>query len=299
MTARVRFRLPDRTVADLAPGDLIGRVSSAALVLDDPRVSEAHAMVSLRRGELYLLALRRLIALRGKPVAEVLLEPALEVGFADGLALVVESVSKPDRVVALQVPGAGVRALGQVASILEGPPARVVGRFVPGAAAHLWSAGVEEWRLRAADGPTRSVAIGDSFEVAGLTFTVCTADLDAAALAPTHGGGIDAPMRLVAFYDSVEIHRAGRPVVAIGGIGARLISELVAFGGPVSWERVARELWSDEVDQAELRHRWDVALGRLRARLRDAGVRADLLTSDGAGQLQLVIYEGDRVDDRT
>lgn len=43
---------------DRAPGDLIGRLPGAALQIADPRVSEAHAMVSLRAGELVLLALR-------------------------------------------------------------------------------------------------------------------------------------------------------------------------------------------------------------------------------------------------
>jgi hypothetical protein len=186
-----------------------------------------------------------------------------------------------------------------VASIVAGPPPRLVSRFVPGAAAHLWclgSAGVDAWRLRVGDRPARTVAVGDTFHVAGRAFEVCDIDLQAAGHEPTLGGG---PLRVVAHYDGVEIHRANRPVVTIGGIGARLISELVAFGGPVAWEVVARELWRDEADPTELRHRWDVALSRLRSRLREAGVRGDLLRSDGGGQLQLVLYDGDRVDDRT
>jgi pSer/pThr/pTyr-binding forkhead associated (FHA) protein len=48
MLATVRLRLPDGSTTTLAPGDIIGRMASAALVLDDGRVSEAHAMVSLR-----------------------------------------------------------------------------------------------------------------------------------------------------------------------------------------------------------------------------------------------------------
>ena len=54
----------------------------------------------------------------------------------------------------------------------------------------------------------------------------------------------------------------------------------------------------DAASEATLRHRWDVALGRLRARLRELGVR-DLVRSDGAGQLALELYDGDQVDDRT
>lgn len=299
MRAAVSFRLPDGTIAELGAGDLIGRMGGASLVLDDPRISEAHAIVSLRRGEIYLLALRRLLGLRGKPVTEVPLSPGVAVDLAEGLTITVDSIAAPPRVWALRARESGIRPLTQVASVVAGPPLRLVGRFVPGAAAHLWSMGVDEWRLRIGEGATRSLVLGDRFVVAGREFEVCAVDLGEASQETTLGGGLTSPLRLIAHYDGVEIHRANRPVVIIGGVGARLLSELVAIGGPVAWEVVARELWRDEANLAELRHRWDVALGRLRARLRKEGVRDDLLRSDGAGQLQLVLNDGDHVDDRT
>jgi len=46
--ALVWIRLPDGSLVALGHGDFIGRVWTAALVLDDPRVSEGHAMISLR-----------------------------------------------------------------------------------------------------------------------------------------------------------------------------------------------------------------------------------------------------------
>jgi hypothetical protein len=300
MRPLAEFRLDDGSTVELGPGDLIGRVASAALVLDDPRISEAHAMVSLRGGELYLLALRRLVAHRGKPVSEVLLETGSAIELADGISVTATRVIKPRRVQALRAPGLGVRALGQVASVVTGPPLRIVGRFVPGAAAHVWSSRPEEWRLREADRPTRTIRTGDRFVAAGVELELCEIALDAANLDPTVNlGGVTGPLRIIAHYEGVEIHRTNRPVLTIGGIGARLLSELVTLGGPVGWEVVARELWRDEADSGELRHRWDVALGRLRSRLRDASVRADLIRSDGGGQLQLVLYDGDHVDDRT
>jgi pSer/pThr/pTyr-binding forkhead associated (FHA) protein len=72
----VRLTLPDGSVRELEHGDLIGRLWSAALVIDDPRISEAHALVSLREGGFWLLSLRRKIAVGGRPVSEVRLEPA-------------------------------------------------------------------------------------------------------------------------------------------------------------------------------------------------------------------------------
>ena len=56
--ATVYLLTPDGEEHALIPGDLIGRMHTAALHLDDGRVSEAHAMVSLRDGSLRLLSLR-------------------------------------------------------------------------------------------------------------------------------------------------------------------------------------------------------------------------------------------------
>ena len=58
MRAYVQLRLTDGQRRDLGSGDIIGRMPTAALVLDDARVSEAHALITLRAGELRLLPLR-------------------------------------------------------------------------------------------------------------------------------------------------------------------------------------------------------------------------------------------------
>ena len=50
MHAHAILRDPQGHHHELVHGDVIGRVWSAALQLDDGRVSEAHAMVSLREG---------------------------------------------------------------------------------------------------------------------------------------------------------------------------------------------------------------------------------------------------------
>jgi len=44
--AFTRLLLPDDKAVELGHGDIIGRLWSAALSIPDPRVSEAHAMVS-------------------------------------------------------------------------------------------------------------------------------------------------------------------------------------------------------------------------------------------------------------
>ncbi|MBX7196290.1 MAG: hypothetical protein K1X94_29830 [Sandaracinaceae bacterium] len=296
MHAYVRFRTPQGELVELGHGDLIGRLVSARLAIDDPRVSEAHAIVSLRRGELVLLSLRRMFSVRGKPESEAVLAPGMEIELAPDLTLLVEDVRRPDAVLAVESPTLGRRALPSLASLSAGPPLTLGTRFEPEAQAHVWWNG-DGWRARMGRGTTRSIAPGDTLRIGGEEVRFSMIALENST---TTRGGLDAPMRIVAWYDGVEIHRQGRPVVTLGGVGARIVSELVAVGGPAEWSVVAREVWKgDALDPDELRHRWDVSLARLRTRLREAGIRADLLRSDGSGYVQIVPTPEDVVEDKT
>ncbi|MEM6293151.1 MAG: hypothetical protein AAGA54_17885 [Myxococcota bacterium] len=283
---------------DLYPGDLIGRSDAAALTLSEPSVSEAHALVSVRRGSLWLLSLRRLVAVRGEPKSELPLRPGLVLEFADGVHVRVLDVQQPEHVLALEEQSLGRRLLPNVASLWAGPPVRMLDRFVPGADAHLWWRG-EHWEIRL-DGEQARPLQPDS------TFTLGTACIEVLSLPVAKleqtmtrpEGGVSAPLRIVAHYDSVEFHRKARPAFTVGGIGARIISELVLLDGPVDWSVVATEVWG-HAEPAELRHRWDVALGRLRNKLRAGGLRGDLLRADGTGRIQLALNPHDVAENRT
>ncbi len=289
---------PDGQAVRLGVGDMIGRLPTAALVVDDPRVSEAHALVSLRGGGLHLLSLRRMIAVGGKPASDVRLHAGLTVELASGVAVTVVEVNTPDTVLAIELPGHAPRPLPPVASLLD-DPLRVVPRFVPDALLHLWEAG-QVWRARRGDAPARALHPGDRFALGGVEVAITTVPL--ARLQPaqteTAGGAID-PLRVVARYDVVELHRHQRQPLVLGGLGAQIISELVACAAPLHWSVLARDLWPAHRDDPELRHRWDVALNRLRTKLRDAGVRGDLLHADHGGRLTLMLYDGDTVEDRS
>ncbi len=276
-------------------GDLIGRTPTAAVVIDDPRVSEAHAIISLRKGELHVIALRRLVIANGKPVEECVLSPGLTLTIVDEIMLTVERVEAPRMVLALTLPSGETQLLSQVASVTTTPP-RLHGKLLQEARAVIWSTG-ERWRARIGE-RTVEVQAGDELIVDDLRFVFTLLPIGQASADSTDGAEVAAPLRLVAFYDSIQLYQRNRKVHTLGGTGARIISELVACGGPTRWEVVAREIWPDEIDTAPLRHRWDVALGRLRARLRSAGVR-DLIHSDGSGQLALELYDGDVVEDKT
>jgi hypothetical protein len=299
MRPHVTLRAPDGGLHHLGHGDIIGRLWTAALTLDDARVSEAHAMVSLRGDTLRLLGLRGRFAVKGRPVSDVELRPGLRIALARGLELVVETVVLPDKVLAISAPGVGQRVLAGVCSVVVGPPPALLPGFQRGAAAHIWSTG-EGWSVQKAGEPAQAIVPGDAFEAAGLRWSIRGLSLSAASPDATRArGGVHAPIRIVASYDTVHIHRAGEPTVALGGLPARILSELVAFDGPAPWAVVAGEIWRDLGDRHQLRRKWDVSLARLRAKLRGARLRDDLVCSDGKGNFELLLHPGDRVEDRT
>lgn len=302
MNAIVRLLGPDGRVWTLGPGDLIGRMATAALPIDDGRVSEAHALVSLRAGELKLLGLRGVFAVDGAPCKEVSLRPGLWVALAPGLSLEVLDVELPDSMLALQAEGLPRQTLVGACSILTEPRLCVVGRYQEDAAAQLWNQGVA-WRLRLAGETVRDLAPGDTFMVGGHLVSAVAVPVSGVGFARTKvKGAFVTPLHIIAGYETVHIHLLGHgtePPVAIDGISARILSELVALQGPAGWEVLAGEIWRDEPDRLRLRQRWDVSLARLRGKLRAAGIRPDLIRAGGTGQVELLLYQGDRVDDRT
>lgn len=296
--AFVRLRTPDGALHDLGHGDVIGRLWSVALPIADPRVSEMHALVSLRGSALRLLGLRGRFAVDDTPGADVLLALGQRIVLAEGIALDVVDVVLPDVVMALEGDGLPRQALPNVASLRVGPRVELVSGHVPDAAATLWSDGLD-WRVRTLDGE-HLLAFGDGFAVEGRRFTAVALDLDATGADTTlPDGTVSAPLHLRVCYDTVHLHRGDDPPVALDGISARIVSELAVIRQPVAWDALAREIWRNDDPLAQLRRRWDVALARLRRRLRDARIRPDLVRADGSGNVELFLARGDTLDDRT
>lgn len=299
MRAFVRVESPDGRLHELVHGDIVGRLRAAALHLDDGRVSEAHAMVSLREGELRLVALRGAFAVHGRPLSEVVLAPGQRIQLARDLELTVVDVVLPDHILAIEGDGLPRQALPGVCSLVPVPRPHLVAGWVEDADAWLWSTG-SGWSVRQGDAPPRDLVPGDRVDCGGATFAIVALPVQHAGLEPTRQrGGIDAPLHLVARFDTVHVHRDGEPVLVLSGMLARIISELVSFGGPVGWQVLAGQLWPREDEAAVLRSRLDVNLSRLRRKLREARVRTDLVATDGAGSIELLTYAHDRVEDQT
>ena len=286
-------------VDELGPGDLIGRSTSARLVIDDPAVSEAHAMVSLRHGELVLLALRRLFSVNGKPLKRVTLAKGMRIELASGVDIKIDEVVIPERIAAVEAAGLSIRPLGHVASLHAGPPPRVSARYEASAPAHVWHVR-DAWRLRQRGGGVVPLNFGDAFLVDGLEFKLTSVAVDRAAdISTSLERGVDEPLHIVSSFDALEIRKKGAPSVSIGGVGARIVSELLARGGSAEWHLLASTIWRDDPTAFELRQRFDAALARLRAKLRKGGVRTDLVCADGTGGYHFSIRDADELVTRS
>lgn len=286
--------------ATLNPGDLVGRLWSAKLSIDDSRVSEAHAMISLRGATLKLLGLRGVLAVKGRRVPDVTLMPGMRVFLARDLYLTVLEVEVPSHTLALRVGDLPPQILSSsVYSLFVNPVPQMRPRHDPSADGWVWSTG-KDWSWQAKGGSVQTVTLEEDLKVRGVIFRAEPIPVRQSASDETVGiGQLHPPMHLIARYDSFHIHRSGRDPVVISGIASRILSELVAFGGPTNWETVAREVWRQETDRNQLRRKWDVNLARLRKRLHDHQIRPDLLKSDGKGNLELIVDAGDRVSDET
>lgn len=295
MLASARIRLPGGAVDTLYAGDLIGRTWAAALRIDDPEVSEAHAMLSLRGEQLWLLALRRRFSVDGRSTDAVALSAGTRVRLAPKVELVVEAVELPATVLGLSGPGLPPQALPGACSLDFDPHPRLVPGFQPTAAAHFWMTG-GDWRARVGEADFDLVA-GRDLVLAQGTWHVVEIALATAGRSATRAG--DGPLRVVASFDTVHIHRSDGEVVVIAGKLAQVLSELVSLRQPVAWEELARPQWPQIPDRELLRRRWDGLLNRLRDRLREGGLRTDLVSSTRVGLVELVLREGDVIEDRT
>jgi len=288
-----RLRLSNGQQVDLAPGDIIGRLGTAALHLTDPNVSEAHAMVSYRQQALKLVSLRGQLRVDGAVVDKVTLRAGLEVGLTDQIALVVVEVCFPEVLRTLKIVGRDPLELvrGRY-SLLAGPPLQVREGAWRGSAADIWS-GDEGWFIRQEGAGAERMVEGRQWLIGGERVTLGRhAGLSTIPVAP--------PLRVTAYYDTVHLHRSGHPLVKLAGVPARIISELSLFDGPVSWRALVRELYPAErsKDPAAQRGRLDMNHVRLRKKLRAAGIRADLVRATGTGHYELVLMEGDQLDSR-
>jgi hypothetical protein len=290
----VLFRIPGPQDVRLLPGDLIGRIGGAALRVDDPRISEVHAYVSLRRGGLVLLALRGRLAVDGRVVTEVALRPGVQFEIAPGLSLEVVDVVVPSAVLGVEGDGLPRQPIPGTCALRLDPEPTLAPGVHDGALLQLWGAD-DGWRGQIPGQPPMDVRAGASFVFHGRAFRFVDVPIGATSAPETSTGDrLDAPLVIVDRFDTVHVQRAGRTVAVLSGRAARVVSELASFEAPVPWTLLCEQIWGPD-EPAQQRPRLDVTLARLRTRLLAAGVRADLVRTDGCGNIELFLHEADRV----
>lgn len=291
-------------------------MAQSTVRVDDPRISEAHALVSLRGTELKLLALRGRLSVDGKPRTEVTLMPGVRIVLAGFFGLTVDDVTMPDQILGITAvydPTQVVGAHGVVAIVPESEVPLRYG-YDPSAAAHVWTRADASVLRRAihdsASSQSASASLapidtrltpGDTFEVDGHCFVFGLVSRLAFEARPTNDRGrFESRLRLVLQFDTVHIHGADGRSAVLDGIGARLLCELFEIGAPIGWREVARLLWpTDNLDSPSMRQRWDQLMTRVRMRLREAGIRSDLVRPTQRGLVELQLGPDDEVDDQT
>ena len=256
-------------------------------------------MVSLRGGGLRLLALRGGMAVGQRRVHDVELVPGVTVHLASGLALHVLDVQLPATLMAVRVDDEPPVSLTGAVQSLVGNPAHVEPGYQANALAHLWSDG-DAWLLQRVDAAPERVAAGHVEHFGASRVELVTVPLEGAGAPSTiDAGRVNPPLHIVARYHSVHLHRRGLPVVTLSGQPALVLSELVAMEGLVEWSVLAGQVWRRHSRKDTLRKKLDAALSRLRKKLAEGEVRDDLVRADGTGRIELVLYDGDRVEDLT
>lgn len=283
-----------RAPVALRPGDLIGRAETAALRLNEPQISEAHAMVSLRGGQLKLLALRGVLMVNGARVKEVTLEEGLAIGLGAPHVLTVLAVALPASVLALSSDDHERLIPPPVASLRATGPAVVPG-FDPDADAVLWADGAA-LRLREPGRADRLLAAGDTIALGARRWSVIEVPLgEAGAKATAQAERGWMPLVLQLRPGNVHIVSEGA-VVAVDGMPASILTALARRAIPMLWSELAAGLWPEVGDEGHLRVLWDGAMARLRKRLKAGGVRASLVRTSGLGHVELQLGPEDSVE---
>lgn len=257
--------------------------------------------MSRRKDGLALLALRGRVSLDGKPKTRVALAVGTRVVLAGFCSLAVTALSLPARRLVLlgepAVPHGPHLPLGRVVT-LYGDGRAPVGWLDPDGAAHILG-GAHGPRLRRPGRPDLALVPDAPYIMDGLSgFRLLEVESATSEVSTSDKGQFDQSLRIVVRFDTVHITTDAGKGTTLDGAAARVVTELAEIKAPVAWSELARILWSAPADAA-IRHRWDQLLLRLRGKLREAGIRADLVRSNRGGLVELVLGPGDKLQVRT
>lgn len=279
----------------LGPGDIIGRADWAALSLEDARISEAHAMISLRGQSLKLLALRGRFRVNGKVCTEVTLLTGMVIELTDGVTLTCQEISLPQTLPGLALEGLPVIALTSTLSVYIGSPPTVKHGYRPDADMCFWSFG-DSWRVVVGGQSPQPVSVGQTWRVGGRLVEVVDVPTKVAEHAITRSV-LRLPLHFEVIHNLVRVTREGDESLRISGIPGRILATVLKNEHQMHWQDIVDEVWPNDMSmESALRRRFDVGVSRLRTCLRQlVAENEQLIELDGAGTLTFKLTTQDTV----
>lgn len=287
-------------------GGLIGRAIHATLRLPQPTISEAHALLTFRDGELRLQALRGDLRVGHDSFQEIVLRRGMELWLSDDVKLTVWDLHVPTESLAFIVEGKfgvipqlpcvvlPVDEAGGLAPDLRLGGVVVLFGLLPGTGLQLFEDEQSLWSQLPTGAPEQ-VRLPAQWSIGGCEVRLVA--VPRSETSRTSGREKRPSLRITARLDTVHIWQgSSRAPDVVSGIPARIVSELALLGnGPVSWEIVAREIWPRDEERLPLRDKWDKALKRLREKFRALGIRQDLVRIDHHGNVEIVLHADDAI----
>lgn len=296
----VQLRLADGRQVHVSPPAIIGRMATADLCIPDPRLSEAHALISHRGSDLRILSLRGRISLGPRVVEELTLAAGQDLLLADEVLLRIERVVLPQRAISIHgVTGESTIVGGGVYSLLPADRGLMLHTgYRPGACAYLLC-DCFSVSLVVGDTPAEELQIPSTFLVDSHRLSLISLPLitENQTLGPPSSVPAERlPVRITSRGDTVRLEAPSRAPLVLGGLAARILAEVIAMGGgPVHWKVVADEIWPGEDNVLHLTDKWQKAVQRLRSKLISGGLRENLVYRDRSGLIELLLLDGDVV----
>jgi hypothetical protein len=275
-SARVVFVLDGRPRA-VSAGGVLGRSPRAALPLQGSGVSELHAYVSLRGKALRLLALRGRVEVDGEACDDIELEPG-QVLRLGSVLLDVDDVVLPDRI--LLVHGLGPHPVvveDPEASLWTGPPPRL------GAGHHqdadlLLTQSTSGWSVTPRCGQPQALPTDLALPPLRLQLAPLGAQGSGTTTTAARAG-----LEITFCPSRVELRGPDGQELVLHGRLFELLDVLRAMKGePTRWEELVGMIWEEQ--EVDPRENFKRLTRRLRNRLVQAGIREDLVRSDGRGR---------------
>lgn len=266
----------------------MGRLRGAAIRIQDPRVSEAHALITLRGAQFVMLALRgRLRLVGGEARGRIDLQAGQRIELNEGVEVVVDAVAiSPTLLAILGLEPDPVPLLSPEISLV-GDPLHLVPHNHGDAVLRVWRSQAQWWIGPPAGAPA-PLRVGHRQEVDGHELRWELVSTSLVSVDPTTLREFWPPLEVDVFGQHTELllRGEGTPHRLTGNLHSmvRWVATMARLGHAVHWLEVAKRIWRVNHTRAN----WYRTLGRLKGKLRDLRLPENLVETK-AGLVRLAL----------